>query len=51
MAPAHGPIIHSAQEDEPMQTASETFRLSAAAAEMYESQFVPASGRDAVGER
>jgi ubiquinone/menaquinone biosynthesis C-methylase UbiE len=42
MAPAHGPIIHSAQEDEPMQTASETFRLSAAAAEMYETQFVPA---------
>jgi ubiquinone/menaquinone biosynthesis C-methylase UbiE len=31
-----------AQEDEPMQTASETFRISPAAAELYESQFVPA---------
>jgi ubiquinone/menaquinone biosynthesis C-methylase UbiE len=31
-----------AQEDEPMQTASETFRISPAAAEIYESQFVPA---------
>jgi ubiquinone/menaquinone biosynthesis C-methylase UbiE len=30
------------QEDEPMETASETFKLSAAAAELYESQFVPA---------
>jgi ubiquinone/menaquinone biosynthesis C-methylase UbiE len=42
MVPVHARIIHSAQEDAPMQTASETFRLSAAAAEMYESQFVPA---------
>jgi ubiquinone/menaquinone biosynthesis C-methylase UbiE len=42
MAHVHGEIIHSAQEDEAMQTARETFRLSAAAAEMYESQFVPA---------
>ena len=42
MASVHGPIIPSPQEDEPMQAASETFRLSAAAAEMYEAQFVPA---------
>jgi ubiquinone/menaquinone biosynthesis C-methylase UbiE len=47
MAPVHGPIIHSPAEDTPMgtgiePTASETFRLSAAAAELYESRFVPA---------
>jgi ubiquinone/menaquinone biosynthesis C-methylase UbiE len=29
-------------EDEPMETAKETFKISAAAAELYESQFVPA---------
>jgi len=42
MARVHGRIIHSAREDEPMETARETFKLSAAAAELYESQFVPA---------
>jgi ubiquinone/menaquinone biosynthesis C-methylase UbiE len=42
MVTVHARIIHSAQEDESMPTASETFQLSAAAAERYESQFVPA---------
>jgi ubiquinone/menaquinone biosynthesis C-methylase UbiE len=35
-------IANDAEEDQAMQTASETFGLSAAAAELYEAQFVPA---------
>jgi ubiquinone/menaquinone biosynthesis C-methylase UbiE len=42
MVRVHEGIIHFAWEDEPMETASETFKIAAAAAELYESQFVPA---------
>ena len=42
MVRVHEEIIHFALEDEPMETANETFKISAAAAELYESQFVPA---------
>jgi ubiquinone/menaquinone biosynthesis C-methylase UbiE len=42
MASLHERIIHFAREDAPMPTTQETFRISAAAAELYESRFVPA---------
>jgi ubiquinone/menaquinone biosynthesis C-methylase UbiE len=42
MVRVHEGIIHFALEDEPMETTNETFKISAAAAELYESQFVPA---------